>query len=56
MPILNDSFYPDNHPCKGDDVSRPLQLLARAISFKDPLTGKQRHFESARTLQEGNAK
>lgn len=50
MPIINDAFYPVALPCKGDDVSRPLQLLARAISFRDPITGQARHFESARQI------
>jgi len=49
-PILNDAFYPVALPCKGDDFSAPLQLLARAISFDDPLTGAERTFTSARTL------
>lgn len=49
-PILNDSFYPDPLPCKGDDFSQPLQLLARALSFTDPLNGQPRHFESNRNL------
>jgi len=49
-PILNDAFYPVALPCKGDDFSAPLQLLARAISFEDPLTGEMRTFESERTL------
>lgn len=51
MPIVNDAFYPVLLPCKGDDVSRPLQLLARAITFIDPLTGHVRHFSSARNLE-----
>jgi tRNA pseudouridine32 synthase/23S rRNA pseudouridine746 synthase len=49
-PILNDAFYPVALPCKGDDFSAPLQLLARSISFEDPLTGEQRVFASERTL------
>ncbi|WP_296944616.1 pseudouridine synthase [uncultured Massilia sp.] len=49
-PILNDAFYPVALPCKGDDFSAPLQLLARAIAFEDPLTGETRSFASARTL------
>jgi len=49
-PILNDAFYPVALPCKGDDFSAPLQLLARAISFEDPLTGETRRFESERLL------
>jgi tRNA pseudouridine32 synthase/23S rRNA pseudouridine746 synthase len=50
IPIVNDAFYPVALPCKGDDMSRPLQLLARAISFVDPLTGEQRHFQSNRKI------
>jgi tRNA pseudouridine32 synthase/23S rRNA pseudouridine746 synthase len=49
-PILNDAFYPVALPCKGDDFSAPLQLLARAISFDDPLTGAPRMFTSERQL------
>jgi tRNA pseudouridine32 synthase/23S rRNA pseudouridine746 synthase len=49
-PILNDAFYPVALPCKGDDFSAPLQLLARAIGFDDPLTGRPRSFTSERTL------
>jgi tRNA pseudouridine32 synthase/23S rRNA pseudouridine746 synthase len=49
-PILNDAFYPVALPCKGDDFSAPLQLLARAIGFDDPLTGEPRRFESRREL------
>lgn len=49
-PILNDAFYPVALPCKGDDFSAPLQLLARAISFEDPLSGALRRFESRREL------
>jgi tRNA pseudouridine32 synthase/23S rRNA pseudouridine746 synthase len=50
VPILNDAFYPVALPCKGDDFSAPLQLLARAIAFDDPLTGEARSFESRREL------
>jgi tRNA pseudouridine32 synthase/23S rRNA pseudouridine746 synthase len=50
IPILNDAFYPEAQPCKGDDLSSPLQLLAKAISFLDPITGAHRHFESSREL------
>lgn len=53
MPILNDDFYPDALPCKGDDFSRPLQLLARRLAFDDPLSGERRSFTSGRNL-EGN--
>jgi tRNA pseudouridine32 synthase / 23S rRNA pseudouridine746 synthase len=50
IPIVNDAFYPDVLPCKGNDVSRPLKLLARSISFTDPVTGEERYFESSRKL------
>ena len=50
IPIVNDAFYPVALPCKEDDMSQPLQLLARAIAFTDPLTGEQRRFESQRKI------
>ncbi|QGZ43199.1 pseudouridine synthase [Pseudoduganella flava] len=50
IPIVNDAFYPVALPCKQDDVSAPLKLLARAIGFPDPLTGEWRYFESRRSL------
>lgn len=50
IPIVNDAFYPDIQPCKADDVSLPLKLLARSIAFRDPVTGQYRYFESNRTL------
>jgi hypothetical protein len=37
-------------PYAPDDYTRPLQLLARAVAFTDPVTGERRRFESARTL------
>jgi len=51
IPIINDAFYPEVQPDKADDVSCPLQLLARAISFQDPLTGQMHYFESRRKLK-----
>jgi tRNA pseudouridine32 synthase/23S rRNA pseudouridine746 synthase len=33
-----------------DDFSSPLKLLARSLSFADPLTGRERFFESERNL------
>jgi tRNA pseudouridine32 synthase/23S rRNA pseudouridine746 synthase len=50
VPIVNDAFYPVALPCKQDDVSQPLKLLARAISFIDPLSGEWREFRSRRSL------
>lgn len=45
-PIVGDSFYPVARPCGSDDFSAPLQLLARAIAFDDPLTRQPRSFAS----------
>ncbi|MEO8407079.1 MAG: pseudouridine synthase [Oxalobacteraceae bacterium] len=50
--IVNDAFYPVALPCKADDMTQPLQLLARAIAFDDPIDGSRRHFESVRKLCE----
>ena len=50
IPILNDAFYPDALPCKADDVSAPLKLLARSVAFTDPLSGVARYYASARQL------
>lgn len=51
MPICHDNFYPTLEAMRAaDDFSNPLQLLARAIEFKDPITGEWRCFESARDL------
>ncbi|WP_207345598.1 pseudouridine synthase [Arthrobacter sp. E3] len=46
MGILNDPFYPVLHEQAPDDYTKPLQLLAHSISFKDPLTGEQRSYFS----------
>lgn len=51
-PILNDAFYPDLRPELEDDYARPLQLLARSLSFIDPLSGAPRHFDSRLQLQQ----
>ncbi|MBK4737108.1 pseudouridine synthase [Noviherbaspirillum pedocola] len=50
IPIVNDAFYPEALPCKGEDVSAPLKLLARSIAFVDPLSGLPREFRSRRSL------
>jgi tRNA pseudouridine32 synthase/23S rRNA pseudouridine746 synthase len=49
-PILNDVFYPVAMPCKGDDFSRPLQLLAKSIQFRDPFSGNEMFFETRQQL------
>jgi tRNA pseudouridine32 synthase/23S rRNA pseudouridine746 synthase len=49
-PICNDRFYPHLQERGGDDFSQPLQLLARALAFVDPLSGQPREFRSRRSL------
>jgi len=51
IPILNDRFYPAALPAGTDDFSAPLQLLARSLSFIDPVSGERRVFESNFKLQ-----
>ena len=48
LPILNDQIYPRHVSSEelDGDYSTPLQLLAKAIGFCDPVTGDQRAFES----------
>jgi tRNA pseudouridine32 synthase/23S rRNA pseudouridine746 synthase len=50
MGIVNDKFYPQLSLDKEDDFSSPLKLLARSVSFKDPLTGRELCFISEREL------
>ncbi|RTZ45615.1 pseudouridine synthase [Candidimonas sp. SYP-B2681] len=51
IPICNDNFYPQLKAyAESDDFTRPLQLLARAIQFTDPISGQLRRFESPRSL------
>ena len=50
MPIVNDLWYPTLCDDRLDDYSRPLKLLARSLSFIDPVTGAHRHFESRLVL------
>ncbi|MDJ0311695.1 pseudouridine synthase [Arthrobacter sp. H35-D1] len=44
--ILNDTFYPVLQDQAPDDYTKPLQLLARSISFVDPLTHEPRRYSS----------
>lgn len=50
MPIVNDRIYPRLLPQGPDDLTKPLQLLARSVAFVDPITGAPRRFVSARAL------
>jgi tRNA pseudouridine32 synthase/23S rRNA pseudouridine746 synthase len=52
-PIKYDQIYPILMPYQEYDldVSKPLQLLAKEISFLDPITKKPRFFVSQKTLE-----
>ena len=46
-PLLHDPWYPSLWPERDDNLDRPLQLVARSLSFTDPLTGAAHTFASA---------
>jgi tRNA pseudouridine32 synthase/23S rRNA pseudouridine746 synthase len=52
IPIKHDQIYPILTPYQEYDLdfSKPLQLLAKQIDFRDPVTGEDRVFKSQREL------
>ena len=54
VPVVNDRLYPVLQAAppadQPADYRHPLQLLARTLTFRDPLTGAARHFESGLAL------
>ena len=48
--ILNDRYYPVLQPESADNFDSPLQLLARMVRFRDPVSGRYREFVSERRL------
>jgi tRNA pseudouridine32 synthase/23S rRNA pseudouridine746 synthase len=52
LPLVGDQLYPvvKRGPEETEDYSEALQLLAKTITFKDPLTGILRTFESQQQL------
>ena len=52
IPILNDQIYPELTPYQRYDLdlTKPLQLLAKEISFLDPITCQERVFTSQMQL------
>ena len=52
IPIVNDRIYPELYPDEGaeQDYSQPLKLLAKTISFTDPISRQLRQFESRQSL------
>ncbi len=51
MPILNDRYYPILQTQQDDNYSQPLQLLAKSLSFIDPLSQQARSFSCHRNLK-----
>jgi tRNA pseudouridine32 synthase/23S rRNA pseudouridine746 synthase len=50
VPILGDDLYPVLTEKPLSDFSRPLQLLARTLEFRDPVTGEDHSFRSGLRL------
>ncbi|RRD04752.1 pseudouridylate synthase [Arachnia propionica] len=50
LPLLGDPLYPEVRDVDIDDFSTPLRLLARELSFTDPVDGTPRTFTSRRDL------
>lgn len=51
IPILGDDLYPEPTERPIDDFTTPLQLLASAIEFTDPISKRTRRFETRRSLE-----
>jgi tRNA pseudouridine32 synthase/23S rRNA pseudouridine746 synthase len=53
LPLLGDQFYPLVRigPEENDNFENPLQLLAKSIFFKDPISGFSRSFTSSLSLK-----
>ncbi|MEV0679634.1 RluA family pseudouridine synthase [Actinosynnema sp. NPDC050436] len=51
VPIRHDDFYPVLRDKPLDDFTNPLQLLAKELSFTDPVTGAERRFTSRLRLE-----
>jgi tRNA pseudouridine32 synthase/23S rRNA pseudouridine746 synthase len=49
-PILGDDLYPELRAAGAGAADPPLQLLAQALAFDDPLSRQPRHFSSQLTL------
>src|SRR4030095_14266506 len=50
IPVINDKLYPVLTSSETNDFSRPLKLLAKSISFRDPLSRREHYFESGTRL------
>ena len=60
IPLLNDRIYPVHLPeavtyeMQMEEFRHPLQLVAKSITFKDPISEKIHHFESRHSLDLNN--
>lgn len=52
FPIVGERYYPELLPEAPLDLTRPLQLLAWRLRFRDPVSGEERDLVSHRRLQE----
>ena len=50
--IVNDRYYPELLPEAKPDYEKPLQLLAKALRFRDPVTEKILSFTCTRSLMD----
>jgi len=53
-PILNDKFYPELEPKQPLSFDNPLQLLAKKLSFTDPISAEPLQFTSEQDLSTWN--
>lgn len=53
LPLEGDQFYPRvlRSPGEAEDYRRPLQLLAKSVSFRDPISHEPRTFRSELALR-----
>ena len=49
VPLLGDLVYPDVMPVDAEEITAPMRLLARSLSFTDPLDGTHREFSTTRS-------
>jgi tRNA pseudouridine32 synthase/23S rRNA pseudouridine746 synthase len=51
FPIINDPLYPELRSDISQDYTKPLQLLARRLSFEDPISRENMEFKSELELE-----
>ncbi len=50
VPILGDPLYPILHSVDDEDMAIPMHLIARTLTFRDPVSGLDRRFLSTRGM------